>query len=125
MRDGVVPAQGQQLQVSGRPVGLEFREVGASVPYFFHHGDAVHFHPVLRSRQGMQQALGVGLPIAQVEVEIMLSVARQHGAGGAGGGDCQPQEALQSRAIHGFARVSLAMKTGTQVLPPSFEYDSS
>src|SRR5262249_23202363 len=70
----VVQAQGQGLDVTGRPVDVKLYEVGAAVPDFSHDGGAVVFDPVRGAGQGMHEALQVRLPGADLEIEVMLTV---------------------------------------------------
>ena len=58
--------------MSGWAIGLEFDEVGAAVPDWLDDGNAVVFGPVVRAGEGMEEAGGVGLPGAEIEVEGVL-----------------------------------------------------
>ncbi len=76
MRGGVVPTQRHEFDLSRRTLSLVFREVGLAAPELLHHGDTIHPDPVFRSGQWMQQARRMRFPGAEVEIEIVRSVAR-------------------------------------------------
>src|SRR5262249_60286783 len=82
----IVETQGQNLEVTGRPIGLELDEIGAAVPDLPDHGRALVLEPRRGPGQGALEAAEARLPGADLEIEIVLPVPRRGGLMGFGGG---------------------------------------
>src|SRR6185369_66638 len=71
----VVEPQAESFDVTRRAVDDKLDQIGASVQNLADGGRAIVLHPGGRAGEGMHQALQVGFPGADLEVEIVLSVA--------------------------------------------------
>src|SRR5438309_1514627 len=89
---GIVEKEQQILDVPAGPVGLEFFELRAAIPNLTRDQSAVVLHPSRGTGKRMLQASDVSLPVTEVEVEIMLSVAR--------GGSRGSRARLRRRVAH-------------------------
>ena len=74
MRFGVVESQVQAFEVTSRAVGFELHQIGAAIPDFSDDGGSLVFDPGRGARQGMQEALQMRFPSADLEVEIVLPI---------------------------------------------------
>src|SRR5580704_17174714 len=84
MRRRIVSSERETLDVSG-PTGsvcLELVDVRGTVPQESRVGDAVELDPLVRAGQRMEASLQVDIPVADLEVEIMLAVALRGGVAG-------------------------------------------
>ncbi len=75
----IVETQAQTFEVTGWAIGLELQQIGAAIPDLADDRRAFHVDPGRRAGQGMQAALYVCFPGADLEIEIMLAVARPGG----------------------------------------------
>src|SRR5579859_1713977 len=74
MRLGVVQEQSQTLPVTVRPVRLDLLQLAAAFPDPSYRHRSIQFERTGRARQRVQNALDVGSPHPEIEVEIMLTI---------------------------------------------------
>src|ERR1700722_7337812 len=75
MRVGIVKAQRQCLEVSGRPFRFCLAQARTSVPDRSDDGSAVVFRPFVGTAQWLQAARNTGSPAANREIEIVLTIS--------------------------------------------------
>jgi len=71
----VVEKQGQTFEMTRRAIRLDFFQVGATAPDFSLEFGAFHLYPVRGAAEGILQASNMSLPLANGEVEIMLTIS--------------------------------------------------
>jgi len=71
---GIVKAEGEELDMSGGAVQLDFREIAAAIPNLPNLDRAVELDPVVRSGQRMLETRNVYLPGSDLPVKIVLPV---------------------------------------------------
>src|SRR5262249_17323593 len=81
LRRRVVEPERNALDVQRTAADIELDEVCAPVRDAAHDRRAVELDPFLRAGQRLLQEFHVGLPGADLEVEIVLAVARRRGKG--------------------------------------------
>src|SRR5579863_846135 len=77
MRLGIVEKQSQAFPVAIGTVRLDLLHLGAAIPDLPHGDGSIQRHGVGRTRQWVEDAFDLGFPYPDIEIEIMLTVARR------------------------------------------------
>src|ERR1700722_20216744 len=75
----VVQEQGHAFEMAPRPVRFDLLDLGLAAPDVVHHHGTVQFGPVAGTAERMLQAADVGIPTAEVEIEIVLPLPLRAG----------------------------------------------
>jgi hypothetical protein len=73
---GVVEQKRYPFEGRGGAAGFELFQVGAPIPYFSNGSGSVRFNPAVGAGERMNEEADVRVPRANVEVEVVLPVAK-------------------------------------------------